>query len=62
MIVEVAGGDAADFGFQWQGLLGNSGDKLAGGGHQLRHRQQRPNIIASTRPAATGTHQPGRRA
>ena len=28
MIVEVAGGDAADFGFQWQGLLGQSGDKL----------------------------------
>jgi general secretion pathway protein D len=33
MIVEVAGGDAADFGFQWLGLLGNSGDKygLVGG-------------------------------
>ncbi len=27
MIVEVSGGDAADFGFQWQGLLGKSGDK-----------------------------------
>ena len=27
MIVEVAAGDAADFGFQWQGLLGQSGDK-----------------------------------
>ena len=27
MIVEVSGGDAADFGFQWQGLLGQSGDK-----------------------------------
>lgn len=27
MIVEVAAGDAADFGFQWQGLLGKSGDK-----------------------------------
>ena len=26
MIVEVSGGDAADFGFQWQGLLGRSGD------------------------------------
>ncbi len=26
MIVEVSGGDAADFGFQWQGLLGKSGD------------------------------------
>ncbi len=28
MIVEVSGGDAAEFGFQWQGLLGQSGDKL----------------------------------
>jgi general secretion pathway protein D len=26
MIVEVEGDNAADFGFQWQGLLGNSGD------------------------------------
>ncbi|HOL38156.1 MAG TPA: type II secretion system secretin GspD, partial [Rubrivivax sp.] len=33
MIVEVSGGDAADFGFQWQGLLGHSGDRygLVGG-------------------------------
>jgi general secretion pathway protein D len=28
MIVEVNGGDTADFGFQWQGLLGKSGDKF----------------------------------
>ncbi len=28
MIVEVSGSDAADFGFQWQGLLGKAGDKL----------------------------------
>jgi general secretion pathway protein D len=27
MIVEVSGDDAADFGFQWQGLLGKSGDR-----------------------------------
>jgi general secretion pathway protein D len=27
MIVEVSGDNAADFGFQWQGLLGSSGDK-----------------------------------
>jgi general secretion pathway protein D len=27
MIVEIAGDNAADFGFQWQGLLGESGDK-----------------------------------
>jgi general secretion pathway protein D len=33
MIVEVSGDDAANFGFQWQGLLGKSGDKtgLVGG-------------------------------
>ncbi len=28
MIVEVSGENAADFGFQWQGLVGKSGDKL----------------------------------
>ncbi len=27
MIVEVSGDNAADFGFQWQGLIGKSGDK-----------------------------------
>ena len=27
LIVEVSGDNAADFGFQWQGLLGSSGDK-----------------------------------
>src|SRR5438477_5729505 len=27
MIVEVSGDNAADFGFQWQGLLGHKGDK-----------------------------------
>jgi general secretion pathway protein D len=33
MIVEVSGDDAADFGFQWQGLLGREGDRwgLVGG-------------------------------
>ncbi|MEY4560960.1 MAG: hypothetical protein RLZZ618_237 [Pseudomonadota bacterium] len=30
MIVEVAGDDAADFGFQWQGLTGQKGDKNIG--------------------------------
>jgi general secretion pathway protein D len=30
MIVEVSGDNAADFGFQWQGLLGNKGDKNIG--------------------------------
>ena len=28
MIVEVSGGNDADFGFQWQGLIGNNGDKF----------------------------------
>jgi general secretion pathway protein D len=33
MIVEVSGDNAADFGFQWQGLIGNRGDKnLVGAG------------------------------
>ena len=27
LIVELAGNDAAEFGFQWQGLFGQSGDK-----------------------------------
>ena len=27
LIVELAGSDAAEFGFQWQGLFGQSGDK-----------------------------------
>jgi type II secretory pathway component GspD/PulD (secretin) len=27
MIVEVSGGDATDFGFDWQGLLGQSNNK-----------------------------------
>ena len=33
MIVEVSGDNAADFGFQWQGRIGNQGDKnLVGAG------------------------------
>ena len=30
MIVEVSGSNEADFGFQWQGILGNKGDKNIG--------------------------------
>ena len=52
MIVEVSGGNEADFGFQWQGLLGKSGDStgLIGGTnfgttgnlvHDRRHRHRR---------------------
>ncbi len=37
LIVEVIGDNAADFGFQWQGLIGNNGDKNLGRRrHQLR--------------------------
>ncbi|MDP3613677.1 MAG: type II secretion system secretin GspD, partial [Rubrivivax sp.] len=54
MIVEVAPSDSADFGFQWQGLLGKSGDKFgvvtgtnfAGSG--------RPGIIDINTSAAQG--------
>ena len=31
MIVEVSGGDTADFGFQWQGLIGRRGNDYIGG-------------------------------
>lgn len=31
MIVEVKGDNAADFGFQWQGLLGSKGDRFVAG-------------------------------
>ena len=31
MIVEVKGDNAADFGFQWQGVLGRQGDRFIGG-------------------------------
>ena len=31
MIVEVSGGDNADFGFQWQGLIGQRGNEYIGG-------------------------------
>ena len=39
MIVEVSGDDAADFGFQWQGLLGRRGDtNLVGAGTNFSGR------------------------
>ena len=55
MIVEVSGGDAADFGFQWQGLLGRSGDKvgLIAGTNFSTNGQ--PNIIDINTSAAKGS-------
>jgi general secretion pathway protein D len=62
MIVEVAGGDATDFGFDWLGLLGQSNDKTGAGGaepdrrrqRQARHhqRQRRPQAPAPHRASA----------
>ena len=54
MIVEVAPTDAADFGFQWQGLLGQSGDKtglIAGTNFSAAGR---PSIIDINVSAAQG--------
>jgi general secretion pathway protein D len=53
MIVEVSGDNAADFGFQWQGLLGHNGDKnliVAG----TNYNSGGPNIIDLSIAAATG--------
>lgn len=53
MIVEVSGDDAADFGFQWQGLIGKDGDKtgvVAG----TNFGAGTGNIIDITTGAATG--------
>ena len=54
MIVEVSGDNAADFGFQWQGLIGNKGDKnLVGAGTNFGTGTG--NIINLTTGAAGGT-------
>jgi general secretion pathway protein D len=52
MIVEVSGGDSADFGFQWQGLLGKSGDKLGLVLGTNFTTQGQPNIININTDAA----------
>jgi len=52
MIVEVDGGDSVDLGFQWQGLLGQSGDKW-GVGVGTNYGSQ-GNIIGIAGAAATG--------
>jgi general secretion pathway protein D len=54
MIVEVSGDNAADFGFQWQGLIGKNGDKngvIAG----TNFSSGGPNIIDLSIAAASGT-------
>jgi general secretion pathway protein D len=54
MIVEVSGGDSADFGFQWQGLLGKSGDKLGLVLGTNFSTNGQPNIININTDAAQG--------
>jgi len=55
MIVEVSGGDAAEFGFQWQGLLGQSGDKLGLVAGTNFATAGSPSIIDINTAAAKGT-------
>ncbi len=55
MIVEVSGSDAADFGFQWQGLLGKAGDKLGLAlGTNFTPASGNGNIITLSTGAASG--------
>ncbi len=55
MIVEVSGDNAADFGFQWQGLLGSKGDKnIIGAGTNFTGPGGTGNIIDISVGAATG--------
>jgi len=54
MIVEVAPSDSADFGFQWQGLLGKSGDKFGIVTGTNFSGSGRPGIIDINTSAAQG--------
>ncbi len=56
MIVEVSGDNSADFGFQWQGLIGNSGDKygVIGGTNFNAGGSASNNIIGITTAVAGG--------
>ena len=55
LIVEVTGDNAADFGFQWQGLIGRDGDKNIGVlGTNLKGTRV-PSIIEITTSALAGT-------
>ncbi|MDH3461368.1 MAG: type II secretion system secretin GspD [Burkholderiaceae bacterium] len=54
MIVEVSGDNAADFGFQWQGLLGKDGDKnLLGIGTNFTPKSGAGNIISINKDATS---------
>jgi general secretion pathway protein D len=57
MIVEVSGSNAADFGFQWQGLIGKDGDKygVIGGTNFNSGNTSGNNILSITQAAAGGT-------
>ncbi|MDQ2778354.1 MAG: type II secretion system secretin GspD [Pseudomonadota bacterium] len=55
MIVEVSGDNSADFGFQWQGLLGNSGNKYGLiGGTNFNNPSPASNIIGISTGIASG--------
>ena len=55
LIVEVSGDNAADFGFQWQGLLGKSGDKVGlAAGTNFTPASGSGNIITLQTAAAAG--------
>ena len=54
MIVEVSPSDSADFGFQWQGLLGKSGDKFGVVTGTNFGSSGRPSIIDINTSAAQG--------
>jgi general secretion pathway protein D len=55
MIVEVSPSDAADFGFQWQGLLGKAGDQLGlAGGTNFTPAGGNGNIITLSKAGAAG--------
>jgi general secretion pathway protein D len=54
MIVEVAPSDSADFGFQWQGLLGKSGDRFGVVAGTNFAGAGRPSIIDINTSAAQG--------
>jgi general secretion pathway protein D len=54
MIIELQGDNAADFGFQWQGILGNKGDANIGIGGTNFTGPAGGNIIQLQQGAATG--------
>jgi len=55
LIVEVSGDNAADFGFQWQGMIGKDGDKNVGIVGTNLGNNRVPSIIDINTSAASGT-------